>query len=90
MILDFIFGIISTLLNGVMYLLPSLPAMPTEITDATDWLVDQVGLVSGFFAYLYGPVFFAAILGAVVVLLNFEFFFHTFQWIWRKLPISSK
>lgn len=89
MITQSIFDIVNGFLQLVFSVLPSLPDMPTVITDATDYFVNAVTSISGLFIWIYGQTLWTALIAVTLLLLNFEHAYKLTMWVVRKLPISS-
>jgi len=89
MVIQFLLDMIVALFVGIFNLIPALPAMPTEITGAGTWIVDQFEAVNGVIRMFYGDLMFTAVITCVVLLWQFENVYHLTMWVIRKLPISS-
>jgi hypothetical protein len=88
MIIDTLLNVIQTFVTVVFGILPSLPPMPAGITSVCDYIIGLVQTASYVFSYIYGDVFLAAIVLALIALLSFEQIYHFTMWIIRKLPIN--
>jgi len=89
MIVEFL----STLIMGAMIVLfdalPDLPSMPTAISTASEWTIDQIAGVISFLSMLYTPVLLTAIVLVIIALFSFEFLYRQFLWVIKKIPIIN-
>jgi len=78
------------LLKMIFGVLPTLPAMPSAVTDVSSWFITMTSNVSAILDYLYGHYLYLALIGATILLFQFENIYHLTMWIIRKLPIGIK
>lgn len=88
MIVEFLMSVISALVQGVLGLIPSIPAMPGWVDTAADYLLNSLAGVVGILVYLYTSQLFLFVLTTFVVIIGFEHLYHLAMWIIRKLPTS--
>lgn len=81
-LLSIIFGI-SVLLFGF---LPNVPAMPTEIVTAGEWVINQVIQVGSILRWIYGSTLLSVIITTLVVLFTFEYAYRSILWTVKKIP----
>jgi hypothetical protein len=88
MIIEFFLGVIGGFLKLVFGVLPSIPPMPAWVDTSLDFfttiILQGVGLVS----YLYTPQLMIFLFTTLLVLINFEYVYHSVLWIVRKLPFN--
>ena len=88
MIFEYVILAITTIINFVLGLLPTLPPMPTVVTDATTFLLGIIENASGALSYLYSETLFDAIIVMMIALFTFEYLYHMIMWLIRKIPLS--
>jgi len=79
-ILDALQSIASFLLG----LLPNIPQMPDTIKDATNSIIDTIGSVVGVISYIYTPVIFLFVFGAILAILGFDAVYKLALWVYHK------
>jgi len=89
MIFEAFFTLINVILQAVLGVLPDLPAISSDISNAGDWLIDVVSSVVFVPFYILGTGFTLAMFGALVLLLSFDYIYHFVMWVVRKLPIGA-
>lgn len=90
MILNVFFAAISTLIQTVFGVLPSLPDMPAGITDALDNIPSIVRFGTRFLSYYIGGTYLLILIPLLIALANFNWIYHLAIWIIKKLPIGVK
>lgn len=68
---------------------PDLPPMPQSITDAGDIIISMFADAANVVAYLYGTVFYKALLGVSIVAFSFDYLYKFLIWILRKIPLLN-
>lgn len=89
MIITFIITSLITLIAVLITPIPTLPDIPTAISDAGDWLIDQVESVVGILNLVYGHTLLVAIMVVVAGMFSFTTVYHSIMWIVRKIPIIN-
>jgi len=89
MIFEALFTLVNLILQAVLGVLPDLPAISSDITDAGDWLIDTTARVVFVPFHLLGVGFTLAMFSAIVALLSFDYLYHFVMWVVRKLPIGA-
>jgi len=74
-----------TLFSG----LPTVPPIDTSISTGLTWLIDLIGNVCDVLRMIYGQTLFLAIVAAMIVILNFEWVYHSVMWIIHKIPAAN-
>jgi len=86
-IFQFILDTILTVIKGVFYILPTVPATPSAISTAGTWVTDQISGAMAVLNMVYGATLLAAIMVVIIAMFTFEWIYHTIMWIVRKLPM---
>lgn len=89
MVLDFIFNIFASIVKSVFGILPTVPAIDSSISNAGTWITTNVSDLISVIHLIYGRTLFNVIMLTVLVLLNFEWVYHTILWIIKKIPIIN-
>lgn len=71
--------------NIILAMLPPIPAMPSGVQSALDYIVDVIGQVVGVISYLYTPVVFVFVITAILAILSFDFIYKFVLWILHKI-----
>lgn len=87
MLISLIVSGIFNFLYIVFDLLPSLPPISETISSAGAGILSVISNVAGILQMVYGQVLFSAIFTLVLVLINFEWVYHTILWILKKIPV---
>lgn len=83
MIPDIFVGIILFFANTIIDILPSLPQLPSVITDATNFIFTYLSQAVSFLAYLYTPAFLIAIFAMMVAYFAFDIIVRIATWALR-------
>jgi len=86
MILTLIIVGLMELVNVILGVMPTLPAIPSTISDGGAWVITAISGVVGILNYIYSPTLLAAVVGVIVLLLSFDTIYHTAMWVIRKIP----
>jgi hypothetical protein len=86
-ILQFLVDTLINVLETILSVLPTVPAMPSSIVTAGTWITDQIGNSIAFLNMIYGTTLLSAIMIAVVAMFTFEWVYHTTLWVIHKVPI---
>lgn len=89
MIVESIVTSVISVIAGLFNLLPDLPDLPSTFSDNIPDVVEFLQRPMNFLKYIYGDVYFSALIVLLVLMFNFQHIFHFSQWILRKLPIGS-
>lgn len=89
MILTFIITSIMKLTELIFSVLPSLPAMPTEIINGTAWIITSIQKMTSLLMMLFNPIIFTACISTILIALNFNYVYQSIMWIIRKIPLLN-
>lgn len=89
MIVEFFLTVLMSFVTFIFDVIPDVPAMPTELATAGDWVENSIADVAGLFSWAYGTALFVAMIAMVIVILNFEHLYYATLWVLRKLPFNS-
>lgn len=84
-IIDFFFDV----LQAIMSVLPTIPSVPTAISDGGTWVVTTIEDVIAILRLFYGSTLLNAIVVVCVAILTFEWIYHGIMWIVRKIPMIN-
>lgn len=87
MIIEFLFSLILELFNFILEILPDIPNMPEDLTNAlnnyTQLIFDNSSVVSFFL-----PMNIVKIaIPLVIVIINFDYIYNAIIWILKKIPM---
>lgn len=87
MIIEFLFSLILELFNFILEILPDIPNMPEDLTNAlnnyTQLIFDNSSVVSFFL-----PMNIVKIaIPLVIVIINFDYIYNAVIWILKKIPM---
>lgn len=85
MITEGILNVLSTIIRGLLGLLPDLPSLDSSVIDAANTFVNIVYSVVGFIAYLYTPTIFLLVFGILIAVINFDAIYKLVTWIYHKV-----
>lgn len=89
MIVEFIINGFLIVVNGMLSLLPQIPAMPTAITNGATWITDTIGNGIDILSYIYGSGLLSALIIIFVAIMAFDFYYGTLLWIVKKIPFTN-
>lgn len=81
-------AILKALQSSTYFLLswiPNVPPMPDNIIDATDNIIDIISDVVGVISYIYTPLVFLFVFGAILAILGFDALYKIGLWIYHKV-----
>lgn len=86
MILDYLIQSAVNILLSIINALPTIPAMPTAISDSGDWAVAQIITVTSLLQLIFSEPLLTACVVIVAVFYAFEPAYHLILWVLRKIP----
>lgn len=89
MILTFIITSIMKLIELIFSVLPSLPAMPPEIINGSEWFITSIQKMSSLLMMLFNPILFVACVVLIFLAINFNYIYQSVMWIIRKIPMIN-
>ena len=72
MILEFIIRNTFTMIRNIMSILPTVPPIPTAISDGGTWAIDQVTQVVSLLRMVYSTPLFNALIVIAIAIISFE------------------
>jgi len=88
MLFELLFSIVTSFLNLILGIFPSLPDVDPAIETAANGLVGLVTQSVGLLIALVSPPLFVAVIASFILLFQFETVYHLIIWLIRKIPIS--
>lgn len=89
MVVNFIIHAVLSILQTILGVLPTVPAVPSAVVSGGDWVVSTIASVISVLRMVYGGPLLDAIVIVIVALFNFEWIYHTVLWIVRKIPMIN-
>lgn len=89
MIVLFILGVFLSAIQGMLGILPNVPATPQGIIDGGQWTIDQVTAVISVLNMLFTPGLVAAVMIVIIATFNFTWIYHATMWIIKKIPMLN-
>lgn len=87
MIIKWFLDAIYLLVSTVLGVIPNLPAMDSNITNALSYVSTVMTNGVGFVKYIFGGTFFNVVVGIGILLINFDVLWNTAFFIIRKIPM---
>ena len=91
MILEAIFAMVKLLVQGILFIIPSLPSVPasftTSVNSVLSTIFDNGGSLIGLFVR---PITFVIVAPILLVIINFEYIYKIVMWIITKIPLGIK
>jgi len=72
--------------NLIFYIIPTLPAMPTAITDGTAWFFTTIGSVVSILNYIFTAPLLAAAITVILAVLTWDGIYWPILWVVKKIP----
>jgi len=87
MIVEFLVNTVYTMFQLLFSIIPDLPPMPAEIVTASQWIIDQVIVVTSVLNMVLSTPLLIAIIVVHGGMMAFETVYHFILWILRKIPV---
>jgi len=85
MITEFILAGFQTVVQILLFLLPSIPQMPGGIQAAMDMIRGLIADTVGLIAYIYTPPVLVFVFTFIVAILSFDFIYRFVLWVLHKV-----
>lgn len=89
MIVDGIVHVFLLVIEGIVNLFPSIPAISADVTGATTWLLNLISSGVYYVQQIVSVPLYDAILGIIVAIWGFEYIYHPIMWALKKIPILN-
>lgn len=87
MVFTIIMKLVLDLLIAIFGILPTLPAMPSVIVTAGNWVLTQVGNFTSVINMVFGSTLATAIFVIIIGLFTFEWIYHSTMWLLTKIGV---
>lgn len=89
MIIEALVSMFLTMANGILSVLPDLPALDTPIQNAGNWVITLLNDFASVPIMIYGGQLFTAICAMLVIYYAYEFVYKLTIWFMRKIPFVN-
>jgi len=89
MIITFLLTAFLAIMQGLFSALPSIPPIPTAISDVGDQLIAFIGNSVSVLVMLLGGPLLAAAVGVALALFFFTKIYYVVMWVLKKIPLIN-